>query len=166
VLQIKEWCRRYAEMRSQREGHSFKLGEGWAVMRNTFVAPSVEEARRDAGEAFLSAHGFVASFHSNKKVTLSFYMDPGEQPATDMELDWDFLVERQLMVGPPENVAEKIHELREVCGVENILANMAGGGGIPQRKVLRSLELFGTKVMPLFKGAEKYSDRVEAARAS
>ncbi|MCH7997781.1 MAG: hypothetical protein IIB11_08415 [Chloroflexi bacterium] len=98
--------------------------------------------------------------------TLSFYMDPGEKPNSDMALDWDFLEERQLLVGPPEHVAEKIHELREVSGVEEILINVPGGGGIPHKKILKSLELFGTRVIPLFKKSGEEETRATAARAS
>ena len=166
VLQIREWCQRYAEIRSEREGRPFKQGEGWAVQRNTFVATTMEEARRDSEESFLRAHGFVSSFHSDMARTLSFYMDPGEKPNSDMTLDWDFLEERQLLVGPPEHVAEKIHELREVSGVEEILINVPGGGGIPHKKILKSLELFGTRVIPLFKKSGEEETRATAARAS
>ena len=63
-------------------------------MRNTYVAPTMEEARRDSEESVMGAHGFVASFHSDKSVSLRFYMNPGEQPDSDTELDWDFLMDR------------------------------------------------------------------------
>ena len=72
-----------------------------------------------------------------------------------MKLDWDFLNERQFLAGPPDHVAEKVHELQEFCGVNHLLTNFPGGGGIPHHKVLRSLELFGTKVMPQFRKESK-----------
>ena len=155
VLQIREWCEIYASIRSEREGRPFGLGEGWAVQRNTYVADSMEEAKDDAEEAFLSAHGFVSSFHTDVTQSLRFYMNPGEKPTSDMKLDWDFLNERQFLAGPPDHVAEKVHELQEVCGVNHLLTNFPGGGGIPHHKVLRSLELFGTKVMPQFRKESK-----------
>ena len=151
VLRIKEWCQKYAAIRSEREGRSFELGEDWAVMRNAYVAPTMEQARRDSESAFLSAHGFVGSFHSSPAQTLGFYMDPGEEPTSDMRLDWDFLRERQLLVGSPDNVAEGIHELHEVSGIDNLLINVAGGGEMTHSNLMKSLELFGAKVMPRFK---------------
>ena len=145
VLQIREWCETYASIRSEREGREFALGEGWAVQRNTYVADSMEEAKDDAEEAFLRAHGFVSSFHTDVSQSLRFYMNPGEKPTPDMKLDWDLLNERQFLAGPPGHVAEKVHELQEVCGINHLLTNFPGGGGIPHNKVMRSLELFGTK---------------------
>ena len=126
VLQIREWCEIYASIRSEREGRPFGLGEGWAVQRNTYVADSMEEAKDDAEEAFLSAHGFVSSFHTDVTQSLRFYMNPGEKPTSDMKLDWDFLNERQFLAGPPDHVAEKVHELQEVCGVNHLLTNFPG----------------------------------------
>ena len=79
MLQIREWCEIYASIRSEREGRPFALGEGWAVQRNTYVADSMEEAKDDAEEAFLSAHGFVSSFHTDVTQSLRFYMNPGEK---------------------------------------------------------------------------------------
>ena len=103
----------------------------------------------------MMAHGFVSSFHSDVTESLRFYMDPGKKPTPDMRLDWEFLQERQFLAGPPDHVAEKIHELKEITGINHLLTNMPGGGGIPNRKILRSLELFGTKVMPQFKELSK-----------
>ena len=55
-------------------------------------------------------------------------MNPGEKPTPDMKLDWDFLNERQFLAGPPDHVAEKVHELQEVCGINHLLTNFPGGG--------------------------------------
>ena len=37
----------YAEVRSALEGRIFSLGEDQAVMRSTYVAPTMEQARRE-----------------------------------------------------------------------------------------------------------------------
>jgi hypothetical protein len=47
-------------------------------------------------------------------------------------------------------VAERVHELAEVCELESLLVEHAHPG-IPQRLILRNLELFATKVMPAFR---------------
>ena len=44
---------------------------------------------------------------------------------------------------------EKIQELQEVCNLGYLLVEFAHSG-IPQRKILRNLENFATKVMPRF----------------
>ena len=51
----------------------------------------------------------------------------------------------------PEHVTERVHELVEICGLETLLVEHAHPG-IPQRLILRNLELFATKVMPAFRG--------------
>jgi alkanesulfonate monooxygenase SsuD/methylene tetrahydromethanopterin reductase-like flavin-dependent oxidoreductase (luciferase family) len=51
--------------------------------------------------------------------------------------------------GTPESVAERIEGLRQ-SGIENLIF-FINYGGIENRKVLDSLELFAAKVMPLFK---------------
>ena len=61
------------------------------------------------------------------------------------------LLERAMLAGPPEHVVEQVQELREVCGIENLITFM-DTGGVPHNKIMRSLELFGTKVIPEFKG--------------
>ena len=72
-------------------------------------------------------------------------MDP------DVNLDWDFLESRTLLVGSPENVVEKIQELREVCNLDYLLVEFSHMG-IPLSKTLANLETFAAKVMPRFAG--------------
>ena len=54
-----------------------------------------------------------------------------------------------MLAGPPEHMVEQVHELREVCGIENLIAFM-DAGGLPHDKIMRSIELFCTKAMPEF----------------
>ena len=65
---------------------------------------------------------------------------------------WEMLLERSMLAGPPEHVVQQIQELRDVCGIENVITFM-DAGGVPHDKIMRSLELFGTQVMPAFAGA-------------
>ena len=57
------------------------------------------------------------------------------------------LMER-LLVGDPETVIEKLKEF-EALGVQQLV--LFGDWGMPQRRVMRSLELFAERVMPHFK---------------
>jgi alkanesulfonate monooxygenase SsuD/methylene tetrahydromethanopterin reductase-like flavin-dependent oxidoreductase (luciferase family) len=56
------------------------------------------------------------------------------------------------LVGSPQEVAEKILFQHEVFGHERFLLQMIGGG-MPHEQVLRSIELFGTKVAPAVRRA-------------
>ena len=146
-LRIRQRMELYAETRSKLEGRPFSLGEDQAVMRSTYVASSMEEARREAEAGIMSGFIFNDPFRGRQVFT-----NPGEELNDDVRLDWDFLEPRTLLVGSPDHVAEKIQELREVFSLECLLVEFAHGG-IPQRKILRNLENFATRVMPRFTGA-------------
>ena len=146
-LRIRQRMELYAETRSKLEGRPFSLGEDQAVMRSTYVASSMEDARRDAEAGIMSSFIFNDPFRGRQVFT-----NPGEELNDDVRLDWDFLEPRTLLVGSPDHVAEKIQELREVCSLDCLLVEFAHGG-IPQRKILRNLENFATRVMPRFTGA-------------
>ena len=64
---------------------------------------------------------------------------------------WDFLESRTLLVGSPDNVIEKIQELREVCNLDYLLVEFSHIG-MSLSKSLKNLENFATKVIPSFAG--------------
>ncbi len=146
-LRIRQRMELYAEVRSTLEGRPFNPGEDQAVMRSTYVASSMEEARRDAEAGIMSAFIFNDPFRGRQVFT-----NPGEELAADVSLDWDFLQPRTLLVGSPDNVVEKVQELQEVCNLDYLLVEFSHPG-IPLRKTLRNLENFATRVMPRFTGA-------------
>ena len=145
---IRQRMELYAEARSHREGRPFALGEDQAVMRSTYVASSMEGARREAEAGIMSAFIFNDPFRGRQVFT-----DPDEELDPSVKLDWDFLEPRTLLVGSPDHVAERIHELREVCSLEYLLVEFAHPG-LSQRKMLQNLENFGNKVMPRFTGPQ------------
>ena len=147
-LRLRERMKLYAEVRSEVEGRPFSLGEDQAVMRSTYVAASMEEARREAEAGIMSAYIFNDPFRGKQVFT-----NPGEELDAEVKLDWDFLEPRTLLVGSPDDVAEKIQELQEVCNLDYLLVEFAHSG-ISLKKTLQNLENFGTKVMPRFNGKE------------
>ena len=66
-------------------------------MRSTYVASSMEEARRDAEEGIMSSFVFNDPFRGRQVFT-----NPGEVLDPGVNLDWDFLEPRTLLVGSPE----------------------------------------------------------------
>jgi alkanesulfonate monooxygenase SsuD/methylene tetrahydromethanopterin reductase-like flavin-dependent oxidoreductase (luciferase family) len=134
----------YAEVRSRIEGRPVSPSAGQAVLRNLYVAPSMEAARREAEGPVLSAFIYNDPFRGRDVFT-----NPGEELPPGTKLDWDFLEPRNLLVGPAAHVTARVHELVEVCGLETLLVEYAHPG-IPQRLILRNLELFATQVMPAF----------------
>ena len=69
----------------------------------------------------------------------------------NVKQDWDFPEPRNLLVGSPENVVEKIQELQEVCHLEYLLVEFTHMG-IPLQNTLENLETFATKAMSRFAG--------------
>ena len=147
ALRIRQRMEIYAEVRSEVEGSPFGVGRDQAVMRSTYVASSMEEARRDAEVGIMSSFVFNDPFRGRQVFT-----NPNETLGDDVQLDWDFLEPRTLLVGSPENVVEKIHELQEVCNLDHLLIDFSHMG-MPLRKTLSNLEIFATRVMPRFIGS-------------
>jgi alkanesulfonate monooxygenase SsuD/methylene tetrahydromethanopterin reductase-like flavin-dependent oxidoreductase (luciferase family) len=135
----------YTSIRATREGRTYRLGEAQAVMRHTYVASSMEEARRIAEEGVMFSFSYNNPFRG-----MQVFMNPDEELRPDMTLDWNFLVQRHLLVGSPQDVADKIHELEDVCGLEYLILNY-GHGWLAHGDAVRNLELFASKVMPFFK---------------
>ena len=141
---IRQRMEPYAEVRSGLEGRPFALGEDQAVMRSTYVASSMEEARREAEAGIMSSFTFNDPFRGRQVFT-----NPGEELDPSVKLDWDFLEPRTLLVGSPDNVIEKVQELRGICNLDYLLVEFAHPG-LPLEKTLRNLENFATRVIPAF----------------
>jgi hypothetical protein len=64
---------------------------------------------------------------------------------------WDRVGPHGYLFGTPEIVAEKIYRMTQFVGITylNCTFNI---GQIPHQKIMRSMELFATKVMPHFRG--------------
>jgi hypothetical protein len=56
--------------------------------------------------------------------------------------------EGSLVFGEVEAVAAKIIRMREVLGIERFMLHISVGT-LPHDKVMRAIELFGTKVAPI-----------------
>lgn len=138
----------YAEHRAKAEGHPVDPKKHIGVLRQIYVAPTMEQAEREARES--------ASFvflYNNPFRGLSMFMNPGEQPKPTEKMCFEFLAERgNIVIGPPDYVAERLNELREVGGIDNVLADLALPS-MSQRQILTSMDLFATKVMPQLKTA-------------
>ena len=148
ALRIRKRMELYAKIRSELEGRPFAVGEDQAVMRSTYVASSMEEARRDAEVGIMSSFVFNDLFRGRQVFT-----NPDEVLDPSMKLDWDFLEPRTLLVGSPENVVEKVHELQEVCNLDHLLIDFSHMG-VPLGKTLKNLETFATQVMTRFTDAD------------
>ena len=123
------------------------------VSINIYVAPSVEEAEADAAgrEDFsakiLARIGSPADKNGKLPAGYEAWATRQKDRQAHQEGKGGILPLR----GTPEVVAERIENIRSM-GVNHIFGSF-GFPGLPHEKVLRSIEMFTTKVMPHFKVA-------------
>ena len=128
-------------------GRELVLGRGTGIMRDFFVANSMEEAKRLAGEYVMKSLNW-----SNWRGP-SIYLAPGEVLSADQEaalkkeLPYDWVHPRCLLFGTPEYIVDRLEELREELNIELVLLS-CDWRGMPHELRMQSLRLFGEKVMP------------------
>lgn len=105
----------------------------------------------------LNMHGFVADttdaakeifFPPHAEVMTRIGRERGWGPQTRAQFEAACGPRGHLIIGNPEAAAEKIVALHKVFGNDRILIQMAIGT-MPHDKVLRAIELMGTKVAPM-----------------
>ena len=144
VKELKGRFELYQEKASQARGYQVPLGEGIALVRDVYVAETMEQAREDAAEAVLNTYRWICHWRG-----LGNLMDPGEEVKIGQELTYDFLHSRNLLFGTPEYVTEKIQELKDELNLQNLLL-WKNHSHLPHEKVMKSLKLFTEEVMPNF----------------
>ncbi len=120
---------------------------------------SLTEAGYDPNEVPLAvhAHGYVADseeqaaeeyFESYSIAMSRLGRERGWGPMTRMQYEMMRAPHGSLVLGDPEQVAEKILLWKEILGITRFMLHVSVGT-LPHDKVLRSIELLGTKVAPL-----------------
>ena len=139
----------YKEAKSKAENREVPLGEGICLVRDMFIADTMEEAEKLAGEHIVNYMRWVCHWRG-----LGNHMDPGEiLPETDHKLDllnYDFLHKRNLLFGTPEYVINKINELKSELNLQNLQV-WSNFPGIDHEACMRSIKLFTNEVMPKIK---------------
>ncbi|OXM64296.1 MULTISPECIES: LLM class flavin-dependent oxidoreductase [Amycolatopsis] len=147
VSALKDRFALYRDTASEASGREYALGEGIGLVRDVFVADTMEQARARFEEAVMTSYQWILHFRG-----LGNLMEAGEELTPDHRLSYDFLADRNLLVGTPDYVAEKISELRSELNLEHLLL-WTTHPGLEHRHAMRSLELFTEKVMPRFTGS-------------
>jgi alkanesulfonate monooxygenase SsuD/methylene tetrahydromethanopterin reductase-like flavin-dependent oxidoreductase (luciferase family) len=149
VKSLKSRFEIYQHARSEVEQRDVPLGEGICLVRDVFIADSMEEAKELAGQHIVDYMSWVCGGGRG----VSIFADPGEEfPKTDnvLELlDYEFLHPRNLLVGTADYVIEKIHELKSELNLQH-LAAWSTPPGMPHETSMKSIKLFNEKVMPHF----------------
>jgi len=153
VKALKERFEIYKNAKSDTEKRDVPMGEGICLVRDLFVADSMEEAQELAGEQMVNYMRWVCHWRG-----LGSHMDPDEElPKTKNKLDllsYDFLHKRNMLFGTPEYVIEKIKELKSVLNLQNLQV-WSNFPGVKHENCMKSIKLFTEKVMPHFKNGLK-----------
>ena len=65
-------------------------------------------------------------------------------------VDYDEAVRTNALVGSPDTIAEKLQALQAEIGLSGILAELNCGGLIPNRRVIKAMQLLCEAVKPRF----------------
>jgi alkanesulfonate monooxygenase SsuD/methylene tetrahydromethanopterin reductase-like flavin-dependent oxidoreductase (luciferase family) len=147
VETLKDRFTLYQETARKTTGTDIPFGARTGIMRDTFVANTMEEARAIA-ERYVMPYLNWSNWRGPK-----IFLRPGEQLQPDQEkalqkeLSYDFVRDRSLLFGTPDSVAEKIEELREELNLEQLLINSTWNA-IPHELAMGSMKLFADKVLP------------------
>ena len=123
---LREAFSTYQEAATRVNGRPMALGEDCALLRTTFVAETMEEARRIAEGPLNQLCKYVGGVRAR-----SIYLDPGEELTDeDNAKPWfDFLMDKDhILIGDPEFVAEKIRGIGREYQLESLLTLMAMPG--------------------------------------
>ncbi len=149
---VKETRRRldaYKEAWEAAAGRMMTFAPRAALVRDTFVADSTAEARRIAGKAVMDALNF-ANWRGAR-----IFLDPDEMLEADeearlgKELTFDFVNERALLFGSPDEVLAKLIALHEQTGISQIIFKSCWPG-LPHEHTLRSMQRLTRDVLPRF----------------
>lgn len=120
--------------------------------RAMYTAPSQEQARQDTEAPFMwfKRTGQEVGAPPDHRVELlpEDFKEYRRRYAHGVYANYDTMWDNVTLFGTPDSVAERIAGLRH-AGVENLIF-FINYGGIEHRKVMASLELFASQVMPLF----------------
>lgn len=121
-----------------------------AALCMTYVAESTQEALADFREAVMWYFHTFAKYIAPPKgqpAVKTYEMYTAARDWLDA-LEWDAVVQGGAVVcGSPDQVAARIAQIHELCGITDYLA-WTRIGGLAHQKVLRSMELMRDKVMP------------------
>jgi len=127
---------------AEKSGRSLAPGEGLGVLRDVVVADSEEEAL----ELWSSAGAFCGAAWFRPFGFDRVLVDPdSKQPYTPQ----DMMERGMLLVGTPDTVTRQVERLVTDTPVKWLFA-WTYNGLMPHDKIMRSLELFKSKVLPNF----------------
>ena len=115
----------------------------------------------------INSHGFIADdsgqaaddfYPPHAEVMNRIGRERGWPPQTRQQFELQRGPRGALLVGDPNEVAEKILFERELFGMTRFLLQLAVGP-MPHAKIMRAIELFGTKVAPIVRSGAAVTEK-------
>jgi alkanesulfonate monooxygenase SsuD/methylene tetrahydromethanopterin reductase-like flavin-dependent oxidoreductase (luciferase family) len=148
--------RLYVETQQQ-AGRAVSMAHTWGLMNSVFVHESAERARELFRQSWQIGNDFLWRY--------ARVVEEGQDLPADYKhyagwYDWiqhaeyDKIFDNPwTLVGSPDEIVERLHAVRELQTkfgppIDKYILWMNRGGCIAQQEVMRSMELFATKVMP------------------
>jgi alkanesulfonate monooxygenase SsuD/methylene tetrahydromethanopterin reductase-like flavin-dependent oxidoreductase (luciferase family) len=162
VASVRDRLRIYRDTLRDATGADLPLGERAAIMRDTFVADSEDDALRIAGGPLMDALNF-----SNWRGP-SVYLDPGEmlsaadEAALRNRLTYEFVRNRSVYFGPPERIVEQIVDLHRQTGISSVVFKTSWPG-LPHAAARECVRRLGAEVIPAVRAALRAEDKAVAA---
>jgi alkanesulfonate monooxygenase SsuD/methylene tetrahydromethanopterin reductase-like flavin-dependent oxidoreductase (luciferase family) len=118
-----------------------------------YVAETEEAAREEPRESIMHLLRYVgerlaASASASGARAIENRAERGQKNLT---IDYDEVLRERMIVGTPASVVDRLQEVREVLGLDGILAELNPGSLIPHEQVMTALRLLCQEVMPRFK---------------
>ena len=146
VKTLKKRFEIYKNAKSESEKRDVPMGEGINLVRDMFVAETMEEAKKLAGKHMVDYMRWVCHWRG-----LGNHTDPGEElPETKNKLDllnYEFLHKRNMLFGTPDYIIEKIKELQSELNLKNLLV-WSNFPGVKHEDAMKSIKLFNQEVIP------------------
>lgn len=147
---LKETRRRleaYTETWEATTGRAAPLGGRTALVRDTFVAETASEARRIAGKAVMDSLNFANWRGARIFLDPDETLDADEEARLGKELTFDFVNERALLFGSPDEVLAKLITLQEETGIGQIIFKSCWPG-LAHEHTMRSMQRLTREVLP------------------
>jgi alkanesulfonate monooxygenase SsuD/methylene tetrahydromethanopterin reductase-like flavin-dependent oxidoreductase (luciferase family) len=148
----------YRDKKAAKEQRPVQLGEGVMLVRDMFCCESKAEALKLGGDGIVDYLKWVCHWRG-----LDNHRHLGEElPKTEGKLDLlnvNFLDERNLLFGTPDQISEKIEEMIDVLNLQYLLV-WSHFPSTDHQAAMRSLKLFTEEVMPRF--ADRRGERQAA----
>jgi alkanesulfonate monooxygenase SsuD/methylene tetrahydromethanopterin reductase-like flavin-dependent oxidoreductase (luciferase family) len=129
-------------------------GNGQAFLRvPVYVASTEERARSEPEESVMHFYRYLGERieESASLAGARAIENRAERGQRLQNITYDEVLGSKIIVGTPQQVVDRLGELREQLGLSGILAEMNCGSHIPHERVMTSLQLLCEEVIPKFK---------------